>query len=955
MERIKMKMHQQQQVDNVVYGLLCQAEKEQLSKENESFLARCDRLSLHGPEYEYLPTSISLMRSLTTLDLRGTNISSIPTSLFQLKEIKQISLSGTLICTLPKEIGQLTALTQLDLSGSQLKELPDSIGFLKRLEVLNLEYTPLSNLPRSFCELIALRWVSLKRSKLKLLPETIDKLTNIEVLNINSTEVLRLPPSIGGLTELSYLDISRTGVSQLPESIVNCNRLRFLNISNTLVARLPKALALGNLSIIKEPRVKTGVPGIYADGSKLPSFYYDGKDVLEKYFSVNDSQSFQEAKIIILGDGSAGKTFLTNRIINHGEPEPEDEPYSHGQTHGVKPYDYLIPNDQSSFTIHLWDFGGQETLHAMHKCFLTENTVYVLMVSTRDSEHTRRLRYWLHTILPYVHDGKVFIIINCFDNQRRADIDRIGLASEFQPYMSLFFVEISIKNATQEDFKNCIIAPLISSAKEASEKAGLHPSAYIRVRERLRAKMHKIFEDKKQRYIDRETFIRYCNDEGINNPSLQVSLLRLLTNLGVCFCALKPNEIDVPRECKLIEPIWLTNALYAIIEECKAQNGIVYRTAIHELLSKPKSDNTPIGYERIAPDYTYEKTDCDYILEIAANYSIIYEETKESSTVFIPSMCHYQDKSEKYGKPERPAYNVIGEFCCHYLPETVIQRLMIDCMNAGYNLSICWRGGFQLQSRHCNGVLESMEDDRTIRFDIWSTDQEDPIRTVLGDLRVFIERNELINDDLQEFILYDGERFSVKQLYNSDKNSIVRIAGEKGPSYVVRDLLGSYPIVTRSKDQIWEDPWTAFSIIHENPNIAFQRLCWEFFSTEYLDKSTFPNMPNNYPGIEGPPVKSNNTGLLVGFQSKFFSSTPGPTQYKNIQDSMDKAVSRFKGENGLIILYCNKDINPQRTELENSRALLASYGITLECRFGYSLWKEIKEKQPTLIDSYFSL
>ncbi len=122
------------------------------------------------------------------------------------------------------------------------------------------------------------------------------------------------------------------------------------------------------------------------------SLLFEGKEVLARYFEEKEKQGFREAKIIFLGDGNAGKTFTVNRFINNGAPENPDLPYSTGQTHGAKPYDYIYQKDGADFAVHLWDFGGQEMLHAMHRCFLTENTVYVLMVSTRDSEHTRRLR-----------------------------------------------------------------------------------------------------------------------------------------------------------------------------------------------------------------------------------------------------------------------------------------------------------------------------------------------------------------------------------------------------------------------------------------------------------------------------------------------------------------------------------------------------------------------------------
>ena len=81
-----------------------------------------------------------------------------------------------------------------------------------------------------------------------------------------------------------------------------------------------------------------------------------------------------------LGDGGVGKSYTIRRIRNGCKKAD----YQTEQTPGVEILDYTVPKDGDDYTIHFWDFGGQEILHSMHRCFLTDQTCYVVTVRTRD-------------------------------------------------------------------------------------------------------------------------------------------------------------------------------------------------------------------------------------------------------------------------------------------------------------------------------------------------------------------------------------------------------------------------------------------------------------------------------------------------------------------------------------------------------------------------------------------
>lgn len=99
-----------------------------------------------------------------------------------------------------------------------------------------------------------------------------------------------------------------------------------------------------------------------------------------------------------------GKTHTIMRIRNQGKRDN----YKTETTPGIDITQYAAEHKDQKFSIHFWDFGGQEIMHAMHRCFLTERTCYVVVLSNRaDSDLTARARYWLRNIQSFAPNARV--------------------------------------------------------------------------------------------------------------------------------------------------------------------------------------------------------------------------------------------------------------------------------------------------------------------------------------------------------------------------------------------------------------------------------------------------------------------------------------------------------------------------------------------------------------------
>jgi small GTP-binding protein len=106
------------------------------------------------------------------------------------------------------------------------------------------------------------------------------------------------------------------------------------------------------------------------------------RSILDVYFQSQDPQATEtlyEAKFIIVGEGESGKTTLAKKI--------QDSDYQldikQKSTEGIDIIRWEFQHNGKPFRVNIWDFGGQEIYHATHQFFLTERSLYTLLIDNR--------------------------------------------------------------------------------------------------------------------------------------------------------------------------------------------------------------------------------------------------------------------------------------------------------------------------------------------------------------------------------------------------------------------------------------------------------------------------------------------------------------------------------------------------------------------------------------------
>jgi GTPase SAR1 family protein len=106
-----------------------------------------------------------------------------------------------------------------------------------------------------------------------------------------------------------------------------------------------------------------------------PEIVEQGREAILNYFEEIDTQGVArlfEAKVLVVGEGRAGKTSLVRRLYQPDLPLPSEDETTKGIE--VHRHEFRM-EDGRAFRLNVWDFGGQQIYHATHQFFLTKSSL----------------------------------------------------------------------------------------------------------------------------------------------------------------------------------------------------------------------------------------------------------------------------------------------------------------------------------------------------------------------------------------------------------------------------------------------------------------------------------------------------------------------------------------------------------------------------------------------------
>lgn len=269
------------------------------------------------------------------------------------------------------------------------------------------------------------------------------KLTALQQLDVSYTYITNLRP-LTKLVDLQKVNVSGTKISDLGP-LANLTALHELDVEHTEINDLSplQALIENDLEVKWDFKSwRDQAHGIYVFSCPLTNppveIVQQGNAAILNYFKEKQSQGVDhlyEAKLLLVGEGGAGKTSLLRRLYRPDANLPEENETTKGieiHRHEFNVSDSRYPNGRN-FRLNVWDFGGQEIYHATHQFFLTQRSLYVLLDDTRKDHktvHDEGFKYWLEAV--DFHSGHSPMLV--FQNEkggRSKAIDEAGIKGKF--------------------------------------------------------------------------------------------------------------------------------------------------------------------------------------------------------------------------------------------------------------------------------------------------------------------------------------------------------------------------------------------------------------------------------------------------------------------------------------------------------------------------------------------
>ncbi len=271
-----------------------------------------------------------------------------------------------------------------------------------------------------------------------------------------------------------------------------------------------------------------------------------------------ERRQLNEAKLLLIGQGSVGKTSLINRLIND-QYNPNES-----QTDGLTVSDWSITVNTKPVRLHVWDFGGQEIYHATHQFFLTKRSLYILTCNCRTSEDENRIEYWLKLIDSFGGESPVIIVGNKYDEQP-LDINRKALRDKYPNIKAILETSCSTGHGIAD-----LRAAIIREVAQLHDVYNLLPLTWFQVKEQL--------EHMDEDFITYPRYTNLCYDQNVTNEDSQEQLIDLLHNLGL---VLNFREHPILRDTNVLKPDWVTTGIYTLLsdETLKTKNKGIFTTA----------------------------------------------------------------------------------------------------------------------------------------------------------------------------------------------------------------------------------------------------------------------------------------------------------------------------------------------------------------------------------------
>ncbi len=643
-------------------------------------------------------SDISFLKNLTALNSLSLSYNQISDISFlkNLTALNSLSLSYNQISDY-SFLKNLTALNSLSLSSNQISD----ISFLKNLTALNsLDLSNNQILDISFLKnLTALNSLSLRNNQISDY-SFLKNLTALKSLDLSNNQISDYS-FLKNLTALNSLSLRNNQISDI-SSLKNLTALDSLDLRSNQISELPIWITDFKIEITLE-EYSEGIQ-LYKNPLQKPpaEIVNQGKDAVKRYFKeleredVKEIQLF-EAKVLLLGEGKTGKTSLRIKLEDETKPLPNDDE----RTRGINIYKYKFPINDDTFISHIWDFGGQDILYQVHRFFLSDDALYILLTDSR-ADQGNKYEEWLQTIEIFTskNNNQIILLQNLKYGDTPASID----IAEYKKHYSIvngkvYEIDLSFsENKHLQEFRQFrqIIEHRLFELPHVQKPILSH---WLAVRKELETKLVNNIN-----LIKLSEYTQICRENKLDNTESQKDLLRYLHRLGV---VLWYEDYPAVKQKVILNPEWVTTALYRIIDstDIRNKNGKLDQCNIENLWD-----------EAIYEDYHSE------LLEILKIFRLAYKRKQEHAYI-VPSLMN-NAVPQKYERWNPENKWIIKYRYPRLMPRGIVNQLAAElCRHIESDFDDVWAFGVVFTTENAKAKVQENRNRKQIEVEAYGDER----------------------------------------------------------------------------------------------------------------------------------------------------------------------------------------------------------------------------------------
>lgn len=525
----------------------------------------------------------------------------------------------------------------------------------------------------------------------------IDEFNRVIEMYLNGIDLEEIPEEIFSLKFLRRFDCVNNNLKNIPANFEELTNLQNLFLFSNQISIIPDEIifhkSLKELEIYANP-----ISNIPLELFEISSRRNNSLEAIRNY--VNSlkagTKNLNEIKVIIVGDGGAGKTSL-QKLLTNEKFDPQES-----QTHGINIKHLTLRPNGKNVKYRLWDFGGQEIMHATHQFFLSRRSIYIILLNAREEPNPE---YWLNHIKSFGGNSPVIVAINKTDENASFDVNRNFLKEKYPNIID--FIKISCSQNVGINYVKTALKQAVLDIKDLNSKWSI---SWLNVKTTL--------EKMQSSFISYDEFTELCYNNNIYDSSSQNTLVEYLNDLGI---VLHFKDFAL-SDTHVLDPEWVTFAVYKIINSKKLAHN-------KGLLKSPEI-RTILKTNSIDEKFKYPSSSLNYIIELMMKFELCYKVS--NNEILVPDLLEVQEPLITFEDPN-PLKVVVAY---SFLPKSIMPRLIVNLHHDIYS-QYRWRTGIVVHDKMLNSYakINADYDLKTINIEVFGDNKRDYLSVVLFMIR----------------------------------------------------------------------------------------------------------------------------------------------------------------------------------------------------------------------------